>query len=93
MIFVGVNENSTTFLYTLNRRDKKTFFQKWKKVFLSSLFKACKKIEMSATKKFGFQFQFLVSIYPTNRIFNTKLVKTQLNLNFEANEHTECVET
>ena len=50
-------------------------------------------LEMLFTKKFGFQFQFLVSIYPTNRIFNTKLVKTQLNLNFEANEHTECVET
>ena len=24
--FVGVNENLTTFLYTLNRGDKKTFF-------------------------------------------------------------------
>ena len=26
IFFVGVNENSTTFLYTLNRGDKKTSF-------------------------------------------------------------------
>ena len=49
LFFVGVNENSTTFLYTLN------FFIRGKKVFLSFLFKVYKKVEMSATKKkFGF---------------------------------------
>ena len=46
-IFCFVNENSTTFLYTLNRRDKKTegyFF----------FFKVYNKVEMLLTKKFGF---------------------------------------
>ena len=49
-IFAGVNENSMTFLYTLNRGgDKKT---EWlKNVFF---FKVYIKVEMLLTKKIGF---------------------------------------
>ena len=52
-IFVGVNENLTIFLYTLNRGDKKTFFRR-EKSFHVLLFKVYNKVEMSTTKKFGF---------------------------------------
>ena len=44
-----VDEISTTFLYTLNRGDKKT--EKEKKGFF---FKVYNKVEMLSTKKFGF---------------------------------------
>ena len=47
--FAGVNENSTTFLYTLNRGGTRK--QKGKKVFF---FKVYNKVEMLLTKKFGF---------------------------------------
>ena len=43
IFFVGVNENSTTSLYTFNRADKKNIF-----------FKVYNKVEMLASKKFGF---------------------------------------
>ena len=48
IFFAGVNENSTTFLYTLNRGDKKT---EGKKVFF---FKVYTKVEMLLTKKIWF---------------------------------------
>ena len=51
--FAGVNENSTIFLYTLDRRVKKVFF-----------FKVYNKVEMLLTKKnlvsiFIFEFQLI----------------------------------
>ena len=47
------NEISTTFLYTLNRGDKKTFLEEEKKN-LVLLFNVYNKLKMSTTKKFGF---------------------------------------
>ena len=34
IFFVGVNKNSTTFLYTLNRGEKKTFFRRGKSILV-----------------------------------------------------------
>ena len=48
IFFVGVNENSTTFLYTLNKGDKKT---EGKKVFFLKVYI---EVEMLLTKKIGF---------------------------------------
>ena len=50
-IFCCVNENSTTFLYTLNMEDKKTEGEK--KVFF---YKVYSKVEMLLNKKIGFNF-------------------------------------
>ena len=53
-IFVDVNKHLTTFLYTLNKGDKKNFFRRGKNSFLVLLFKVYNRVEMSTTKKFGF---------------------------------------
>ena len=66
MFFAGLNENLTTFLYT-EQGGQEIIFLKGEKSFLVLLYKVYNKVEMSATKKFGFQFQFLVSVYPTDR--------------------------
>ena len=64
IFFVGENENLTTFLYILNRGDKKTFFfGRGKKVFLSM---------STTTKKMGFTFSFWFSVYPTNRTLDNE---------------------
>ena len=47
-IFYCVIENSTSFLYNLNRGNKKTEGEK------ESFFKVYNKVEMLLTKKFGF---------------------------------------
>ena len=64
-LYVGVNENLKTFLYTLNRGNK-NFFLEGEKSFLVSLIKVYNKVEMSTTKQFVFQFLYLVSVYPLN---------------------------
>ena len=58
IFFVGVNENSTPFLYTLNRGEKKTFFLEGERSFLVLLFKVYNKVEISTTTKLIFQFWF-----------------------------------
>ena len=52
--FVGVNENSTTFLYTLNRGGQENIFLEGEKSFLVLFFKVYYKVEMLLTRKFGF---------------------------------------
>ena len=54
IFFIGVNENSTTFLYTFEKGGQENFFPLLKNVFLS--FKVYKKVvEFSFTPKiFGF---------------------------------------
>ena len=52
MFFIGVNENSTIFLYTLNRGDKKTAGEK------SFLFKVYNKVEMLLKKNWFLIFGF-----------------------------------
>ena len=49
MFFIGVNENSTIFLYTLNRGDKKTAGEK-----KFSFFRVYNKVKMLLTKKICF---------------------------------------
>ena len=62
IFFAGVNENSMTFFIHFeqegqeNRRVKKVFF-----------FKVYNKVKMLSMKTFGFYFQFLVSVHPTNK--------------------------
>ena len=56
-IFCCVNENWTTFLYILNRGDKKTEGEK------KFLFKVCNKVEMLLTKKNVFFLFFLVLVF------------------------------
>ena len=54
IFFVGVNENSTPFLYTLNRGEKKTLFLEGERSFLVLLFKVYNKVEISTTTKLIF---------------------------------------
>ena len=67
MFLFGLNENSPTFLYTLNNGVKKKYSQEGKSLLFLFFFKVYIKFEMSTTKIFGFQIQFLVSVYSTNR--------------------------
>ena len=59
----------STFLYAWNREDKNTFFPPSKNIFFCPLYsKSIKKFSnfhLHQQKKF--RFQFLVSVYPTNR--------------------------
>ena len=61
--------------------DKKTFFRREKKVFLSSFLKCITKSKCQQQKNlvFIFYFYFLVSVFPTNRTQEAKAQESIVN--------------
>ena len=56
IFFVGVNENSTTCLYTFEKGGQENVFLEEEKSFFSSFLKSVQKVEMSTTKHLEFGF-------------------------------------
>ena len=68
---MGVNENSTTFLYTFDQGGQENIFLEGEKVFLSSFLKCITKWKYQQQQILVFSFSFLVSVYPNNRTQDT----------------------
>ena len=71
IFFVGVNENSTTFLYTLNRGDQTTFFRRGKKISCPFYSKCIKSRNVINKKKLVFRFQLIQRIEQKIKFFES----------------------
>ena len=67
IFFIGVNENSITFLYTFEKGGQENLFRRGKKFSFLPFSKVYKRVEMSTKKNLEFGFIYLVLVYPMDR--------------------------